>query len=83
MECWFNLNEIQSRFVGVRYLTLPEAALYLNSSESTIREWIRMKGLPYHKPGKQLLFRPKDLDLWMNRYQHGDRGLAMQRFNRD
>lgn len=59
------------------YLTLPEASAYLHVPTSTLRGWARTKGLPYHKPGKELLFRAKDLDAWMNRYRKGLHGLAL------
>lgn len=62
------------------YLTLAEAATYLKTADSTIRGWVRTKGLPYHKPGKELLFRAKDLDAWMNRYRNGLSGLALTTF---
>ena len=63
------------------YLTLAEACVYLRTPESTVRKWARLKGLPYHKPGKELLFRVKELDAWMNRYRHGLSGLALMGFN--
>ena len=63
------------------YLTLAEAAAYLKTADSTVRGWVRTKGLPYHKPGKELLFRTRDLDAWMNQYRHGLKGLALNGFN--
>lgn len=63
------------------YLSLKEAAAYLHTADSTLRGWVRTKGLPYHKPGKELLFRAKDLDAWMNRYRHGLTGLELSGFN--
>lgn len=62
------------------YLSLNEAASYLKTSISTLRGWARTKGLPYHKPGKELLFRQRDLDRWMDRYRHGLKGLALTTF---
>jgi len=59
------------------YLTIDQAAAYLNTSIGTLREWVRTKGVPHHRPGKELLFRVRDLDAWMNRYRQGDRGLAL------
>lgn len=60
------------------YLTLEEAAAYLHVSQDTVREWVRCKGLPHHKPGKLLLFRRRDLDAWMNRYRRGLSGFALR-----
>lgn len=63
------------------YLSLAEAATYLHVPQSTLRGWARTKGVPYHKPGKELLFRAKDLDAWMNRYRKGLHGMALTRMN--
>ncbi len=63
------------------YLTFAEAVLYLKVPVRTLRQWIRLKGLPYHKPGKELRFRRRDLDAWMNRYRQGLSGLALSKFN--
>ena len=63
------------------YLTFAEAVTYLKVPVRTLRQWIRCKGLPYHKPGKELRFRPRDLDAWMNRYRKGLAGLALKTFN--
>lgn len=62
------------------YLTLAQTAQYLHTPERTVREWLRIKGLPYHKPGKTLLFRTKDIESWMNRYRKGLKGLALHGF---
>jgi excisionase family DNA binding protein len=63
------------------YMTLPEVAKYLGTSEDTLRGWVRKKRMPYHKPGKTLLFRKADVDAWMNRYRHGAKGLELRGFN--
>lgn len=64
------------------YLTLDQAATYLHVPAETLRKWCRTKGVPHHKPGRQLLFRVKDLDAWMNRYRKGDHGFALYGLNR-
>lgn len=64
------------------YLTLDQAATYLNVAAKTLREWCRTKGLPHHKPGRELLFRVRELDQWMSRYRRGDKGLALHGYNR-
>lgn len=63
------------------YLSLEQAAAYLNTSVGTLRAWVRLKGVPYHKPGKELQFRVRELDRWMDRYQKGLTGLALTSFN--
>lgn len=66
--------------VPAGYLSLEQAAAYLNTSVGTLREWVRTKGVPYHKPGKELQFRVRELDQWMDRYQQGLTGLALTKF---
>ena len=63
------------------YLSLEQAATYLNRSVGTLREWVRLKGLPHHKPGKELQFRVRELDQWMDRYREGLKGLELTTFN--
>lgn len=63
------------------YLSIEQAAAYLNTSVGTLRAWVRLKGVPYHKPGKELQFRVRELDRWMDRYQKGLTGLALTSFN--
>lgn len=62
------------------YLDLVQAADYLHTPAATVRRWARLKGLPYHKLGKELLFKVKDLDAWMNRHRKGLKGLALHGF---
>lgn len=62
------------------YLSLQQAATYLHTSVSTLRGWVRLKGVPYHKPGKELLFRVRELDQWMDRSRQGLTGLALTTF---
>lgn len=63
------------------YMTTQEAADYLHVSVGTLREWVRTKGLPHYKPGKQLLFQPREIQAWMSRHRQGLHGLALTGFN--
>lgn len=65
----------------IGYLSIDEAAIYLRVTVPTLREWIRTREVPHYKPGKLLLFKPNELDLWMNRYRQGLHGLALTGFN--
>jgi len=51
------------------YLDLRAAALYLGVKPRSLRAWVRTRRLPYHKPGKEILFRRADLDAWMDRFR--------------
>lgn len=59
----------ENRIPARGYLTLPEAARYLGAAPGALREWIRMKRLPFYKPGKELLFKRAELDAWMERHR--------------
>jgi excisionase family DNA binding protein len=56
------------------YLTIGQAALYLGAPVGTLREWIRMKRLPFYKPGKELLFKRPELEQWMERHRRVEGG---------
>lgn len=51
-------------------LTLKEAALLLDISESRLRHMIGENKLPYYKQGKKTYFKKSDIESWMlqNRY---------------
>lgn len=49
-----------------RYISLEDAARFLDVKPVTLRKWIRCKkGLPAHKIGKQWKFKYSELDEWV------------------
>lgn len=52
------------------FIILPALSVYLGTSQSTIREWIRTRGFPFYKPGKVLLFKIVEVDQWMLKFKH-------------
>ncbi len=49
-----------------KWISLDEAAEYLDVKAGTIRDWIRKgKGMPAHKIGKQWKFKCSELDEWV------------------
>jgi len=48
-------------------LDVGQAARYLNLSPHTVYQWVckRRHGLVFVKIGSRVLFRPKDLDTWI------------------
>lgn len=49
-----------------RYISIHEAALYLNLSVQTIYRFTSKGKIPFLKKGKKLLFLESDLDTWLN-----------------
>lgn len=62
------------------YLTLEQAAVFLNAKVGTLRVWVRRRGVPHYKPGRNLLFRQAELESWMRRYRQGLQGLELTGF---
>lgn len=39
---------------------------YLNKTPETIRNWIKIRGLPAQKPGKSWMFKKSEIDAWLS-----------------
>lgn len=49
------------------YISLEDAAEYLNIKPVTLRKWLKIKpDLPAHKIGRLWKFKRTELDLWVN-----------------
>lgn len=48
------------------YISLEEAAEYLDIKPVTLRNWIRKTDIPTRKIGKQWKFKRTELDEWVN-----------------
>ena len=48
-------------------LSIPQAAEYLGQSEHTLREWVRLRRIPFYKVNGTIKFRRSRLDKWINR----------------
>ena len=50
-----------------KYISLEDAAEYLNIKPVTLRKWIRQKeDLPAHQIGSLWKFKKSELDAWVN-----------------
>lgn len=47
------------------YLKMRDVCDYLSVTAETISKWIRNKGMPAHKIGKEWLFRQQEIDAWV------------------
>ena len=48
-------------------MNVKEAAGYLGISEYILREWVRLKKIPFHRVNKQIRFRKSKIDRWIDR----------------
>lgn len=48
------------------YLKMRDVCDYLSVTAETISKWIRNKGMPAHKIGKEWLFRQQEIDDWIS-----------------
>ena len=49
-----------------KYLTVPETAAYLNTSERFVRRLITQRRIAFHHVGKHVRFALSDLDEWLS-----------------
>lgn len=48
------------------YISIEEAADYLGVKTSTVRSWIKNKGMPHYRVGGKLLkFKRSEIDEWI------------------
>lgn len=56
-----------NRSIEDNYISLEDAAEYLNIKPVTLRKWIRQKeDLPAHQIGRLWKFKRSELDAWVN-----------------
>ncbi len=48
-----------------KYLTVPETAVYLNTSERFVRRLVAERRIAFHHVGKHVRFALSDLDEWL------------------
>ena len=51
-------------------INVETTAEVLGVAQKTIRKWISIRFIPYLKLGSRVLFRPKSLELWLNRKEN-------------
>lgn len=47
------------------YISIEEAAFFLDIKPVTLRKWIKEKDIPSHKIGKQWKFKRSELEEWV------------------
>ncbi|NLH36350.1 MAG: helix-turn-helix domain-containing protein [Lactococcus chungangensis] len=52
--------------INDNYISIDEAAEYLGVKTSTIRTWIKNKGMPAYRVGKLWKFKRSEIDGWVN-----------------
>lgn len=52
--------------ISDNYISIDEAAEYLGVKASTIRSWVKTKGMPHYRVGGKLLkFKRSEIDDWI------------------
>ncbi|MGE3152105.1 MAG: helix-turn-helix domain-containing protein [Nitrospiraceae bacterium] len=46
-------------------MDFQEAFKYLKIKPGTLRDWIRLRRIPFHRAGRRILFRARELDAWL------------------
>jgi excisionase family DNA binding protein len=75
-NCRYNLNvELRnytkmrctsmSDLINENYISIEDAAMFLNIKSVTLRKWIKDKNIPAHKIGKQWKFKRSELEEWV------------------
>jgi len=54
-----------SNLINENYISIEDAALFLNIKPVTLRKWIKDKNVPAHKIGKQWKFKRSELEEWV------------------
>lgn len=52
--------------INDNYISIDEVAEYLGVKTSTIRTWIKNKGMPAYRVGKLWKFKRLEIDGWVN-----------------
>ncbi|WP_455017804.1 helix-turn-helix domain-containing protein [Oribacterium sinus] len=61
------MEEIMKESMKDNYIGIDEVAEYLGVKASTVRTWIKSKGLPAHKIGGKLWkFKKSEIDEWID-----------------
>ena len=56
---------IREELVTEPWATLAEVATHLQCAEETVHRWIRIKGLPAHRLGRNWRFKLSQVDAWV------------------
>lgn len=61
-----DLSDLRTARIGRSdVMDFQEALKYLKIKPGTLRDWIRLRRIPFHRAGRRILFRARDLDAWL------------------
>jgi excisionase family DNA binding protein len=61
----WNENRLSVIEKDKKFLTMQEAMIFLDLKKRTLYQYAHENKIPYHKQGKFLRFKKKELELWM------------------
>lgn len=59
--------DVAEKFGLTRYMTIEEVCAYARCSERHLHQEIKRKNLKAHKPVREILFDPRDVEAWIKR----------------
>ena len=62
-----NANQIGASMFFDNLIDVETTAEVLGVAPKTVRKWISVRYIPFVKIGRRVMFRPKSLELWLNR----------------
>lgn len=70
-----SLNDGSTNFKD-RYLSMNQTADYLGISLSTIKRYIGLEDIPFHRLKRRVLFRKGEIDLWLKKRSDHEKRLV-------
>lgn len=61
----FLLEDLMNNAMNENFISIEDAAAFLNIKPVTLRKWIRDNNVPAHKIGKQWKFLRSELEEWV------------------
>jgi excisionase family DNA binding protein len=58
-------SSIEESYMNKRFIGPEEMAAYLDVSVNTVRSWVWMRQIPYHKLGRLVKFDLQEIDNWL------------------
>lgn len=58
-------DELRTKAMNERWLTVDDICKYLNVSNETVYKWIEQRAMPGHRVGRRWMFKQDEVDEWV------------------